>query len=327
MKKTLAILAYSIFLEICVHLITYNQFRLYDNWLHEIINHLGNILPLFLITSALVYVIFSLTDRGIMARKFLPKIIVDTTLSIGITIGIFALMLWCYGSFTSSIDIHYGSILAINFITLLMLEMLYYMSKRKIAERQAEQSKALAIQYQYDAFRAQVNPHFLFNSLNILIEIIHQNPQKAEEFTESLADIYHHVLRTHRSEKTPVADELAFLDSYIHILSIKYGNSLQVEVKREQASQQRQLVPFTMQILMENVSKHNIISEKQPMTVSILIGQDGITFCNRIQRKILKQQKQAGVGLKYLATQYSTFNKELIIEDNGTEFRVKAPYL
>lgn len=317
------ILFYSVFLEICVHLITYNQFRIYDNWKHEIINHLANIAPLILMTTASTAIVFFLTDRWIFARRFMLKLVVDIILTAAATIGAYLLMLWIVGIFTQGVEINYGSILAIYMITILMIEMVYYMLSANRASKKAEQAKRDAIQYQYDAFRAQVNPHFLFNSLNILMDIINSDKQKAVEFTEALSDIYRYVLSTHRRAKVTVSEEFAFLEAYIHILTLKYNQFLKVSVDHQHQSP-RYLVPFTMQVLMENVTKHNIISDRFPMTVSITVTEEGITMRNPVRRK---KSSGTGLGLRYIMTQYRTFGKSISVSDDGVNFTVKIPFI
>lgn len=327
-KKTglavVCVLAYSVFLEICEHLITYGTFRTYDNWRHELINHLANIAPLFLMTGAIALIIFYVTDRGILSRNFFLKLALDIVLTAAATIGAYLLMLWVIRFFASGVELAYGSILAVYLITLLMIEMLYYMLVTKKAYERAEQQKRRALQYQYDAFRAQVNPHFLFNSLNILMDIIENDKDKAGEFTQALADIYRYVLSTHRKTRVQVSEEMDFLESYIHILTLKYNNFLNVEIHKELTST-RYIIPFTMQILVENVTKHNIISDKYPMKVDIIVGEDCITVRNKIMLK--RNESGTGLGLRYIHTQYNSVGKTVSISNDGTYFTAKIPYL
>ncbi len=321
----LTILAYSVFLEVCVHLITYNQFRIYDNWKHEIINHLVNIVPLFLTSSACTAIVFSLTDRGIFARNFLLKLTVDIVLTAATVVCTYLLILWAIGALISSVEVNYANILAIYMITLLIIEMVYWMHSSRRASEKAEMEKRRALQYQYDAFRAQVNPHFLFNSLNILMDIIESDKDKAGEFTEALSDIYRYVLSTHRKARVLVSEEMSFLDSYIHILTLKYNNFLTVEISNTLKSP-RYVLPFMMQLLLENVTKHNVISDRHPMTVTISVEEDGITVRNPILRK-KNSTAGTGLGLKYIHAQYEAAGKQIGVTDDGEYFTAKIPYL
>lgn len=321
----LTILAYSIFLEVCVHLITYDQFRIYDNWMHELINHLVNIAPLFLGTSACTAVVFLLTDRGVFARHFLLKLSVDIVLTAAAVIGSYLLILWAIGALISGVEINYASMLAVYMITLLIIEMIYWMHSSRRASEKAELEKRRALQYQYDAFRAQVNPHFLFNSLNILMDIIENDKDRAGEFTEALSDIYRYVLSTHRKDRVLVSEEMAFLESYIHILTLKYNNFLTVDI-HQTIKAPRYVLPFMMQLLLENVTKHNIISDRHPMTVTIDVADEGITVRNPILRK-KNSSTGTGLGLKYIFTQYEAAGKSITVSDDGHFFTAKIPYL
>lgn len=323
--STLTILAYSIFLEVCVHLITYNQFRIYDNWRHEIINHLVNIAPLFLGTSACTAIVFYLTDRGVFARHFLYKLSVDIILTATSVAGSYMLILWAIEGVISHVDINYASMLAVYMITLLIIEMIYWMHSSRKASEKAEREKRRALQYQYDAFRAQVNPHFLFNSLNILMDIIENDREKAGEFTQALSDIYRYVLSTHRKDRVLVSEEISFLASYTHILTLKYNNFLTVDI-RNTLRAPRYVLPFMMQLLLENVTKHNIISDRHPMTVSIDVADEGITFRNPILRK-KSPSTGIGLGLKYISSQYEAAGKSITVSDDGNFFTAEIPYL
>ncbi|MBR5249814.1 MAG: histidine kinase [Bacteroidales bacterium] len=319
------ILAYSVFIEICIHLIIYNQFRIYDNWKHEIFNHLANILPIFIITLLSVLVVFMITDRGKLGKRYTWKLLVDIAVSLGITFGIYSIFWWYYRKITMGIEVNYGSILALHLITILIIEIIYYVQYTKGVENKAEQAKLLALQYQYDAFRAQVNPHFLFNSLNILMELIEQDKEKAVEFTDALADIYRHILQTHKKDRISVTEELEFLRSYTNILTLKYLHYLEVNIQVDY-TKPKYIIPFTTQILMENITKHNIISASQPMQVHIRVNDEGISIQNPIQRKI-NNRTNTGLGLQYISTQYASNNKELIVQDDGQTFTAIIPYL
>lgn len=321
----LTVLAYSIFLEVCVHLITYNQFRIYDNWRHEIINHLVNIAPLFLTTSACTAIVFFLTDRWIFARHFLLKLTVDIILTAAAVISSYLLILWAIKAFISGVEINYASLLAVYMITLLIIEMIYWMHSTRRASEKAELEKRRALQYQYDAFRAQVNPHFLFNSLNILMDIIENDKEKAGAFTEALSDIYRYVLSTHRKDRVLISEEMFFLDSYIHILTLKYNNFLTVDIHNTLKSP-RYVLPFMMQLLLENVTKHNIISDRHPMNVTIEVTQEEVTVRNPILRK-KNSSSGTGLGLKYIHAQYEAAGKKINVTDDGEYFTAKIPYL
>lgn len=318
------ILGYSIFLELCMHLIAYNTFLLYDDWKQELFNHIGNILPLLLMTAICIIVIFFITDTGIFSRRFGLKLIMDILLTSVMTFASFALLLYIYYQFVAYVEVEYGSLIAVWLITMLMLEMAYYMSQAKRTMAIAEQAKLEAIQYQYDAFRAQVNPHFLFNSLNMLIDIIETDKDNAVKYTEALSDIYRYVLTSHKKMRVTLSEELSFLESYIHIITLKYNHFLKVVIKND-IDTTKFIIPYTLQLLVENITKHNIISENNPMEVYININDEAIIIKNSIKRK--KCDTSTGLGLNYLFSLYKSCGRSISIKDDGQTFTAIIPYL
>lgn len=122
-----------------------------------------------------------------------------------------------------------------------------------------------------------------------------------------------------------VSDEMTFLDSYIHILTLKYNNFLTVEID-DTLKSPHYVLPFVMQLLLENVTKHNIISDRHPMTVTISVDEEGITVRNPILRK-KNSTAGTGLGLKYIYTQYEAAGKKIGVIDDGEYFTAKIPYL
>ena len=169
----------------------------------------------------------------------------------------------------------------------------------------------------------QVNPHFLFNSLNILMDIIENDKDRAGEFTEALSDIYRYVLSTHHRTRVTVSEEMSFLESYIHILTLKYNNFLEVDIN-DSLQGTRYIIPFTMQILLENVTKHNTISDRCPMKVTITVDNSGITVRNPVN---LRKSTGTGLGLRYLITQYEAAGRQFSASGDGKFFTAIIPYL
>lgn len=325
-----AVLAYSVFLELCLHLITYGMTLLYDNWVYEAVNHLANLLPIFLTTLVCVAVVFRVTDRGRLAGRFVLKLAVDLLLTAGLTVGIYVLLLGGYNLFVARVDVEYGSVLAVFLITMLMVELFYYMQYSRLAAEKAEQSRREAMQYQYEAFRAQFNPHFLFNSLSLLMEMIETDRERAVSYTGALSDIYRYVLQMHRKPRVTMSEELAFLRSYVQILELKYNHFLQVDVLRTgdtERDQQRYVVPFSLQILVENVTKHNVISDRYPMRVEVRVDDRSVTVSNPVRRKRAAAGSGTGLGLKYLQVQYAASGQAVEIRDRTDSFEVKIPYI
>ena len=219
-----------------------------------------------------------------------------------------------------------AGILVYYITTFLVAEMIYYIRHSREALRKAEYAKREVLQYKYDALRAHVNPHFLFNSLNVLVAIIDTDPPRASEFTIALSRMYRYVLAMQSKTTVQLSEELEFLGSYIHILKIKYGESFRIEINDTGNLDKKSVIPFTLQLLVENITKHNIITEKYPMQAVIEIGDDIMTVSNPVKRK-KNATRHLGIGLRYLSSQYLANGKVFDAEDDGERFTAKIPFL
>lgn len=180
----------------------------------------------------------------------------------------------------------------------------------------------------YTALQNQLNPHFLFNSLNTLISEIRYNPANAELFTQHLSDVYRYTLRCQNQRLTTLQEELEFLDSYIFLHQVRLGNCIHVDNRIPDSCLETQLPPLTIQLLAENVIKHNVIHEGKPMTIELFYLREDrmLVVRNRIQAK--KNVASSGTGLKNLAARYKLLcNRDIKIENDLKEFTVKIPLL
>lgn len=321
----LAVLGYAVFLRLCYCLLVHGTVLLYGGWKEEIIYHVANILPMAAMAGGCACIVFLVTDRGVLRERFFLKSCVDAVLTFILTWAGYFALLAIYRLFHQSWNVDYGGIIVIFLVTWLLTECFYYMIRSRRELKKAEYQKLRAVQYQFDPFRAQVNPHFLFNSLNMLMDIIETDTKKAGRFTEALSDIYRYVLQTHSKSSVCLSDEMAFLESYLHILGLKYNNFLSVRMEVSADCGKKRIVPFTMQLLIENVTKHNVISEKYPMEVKIDINEENIIIANRITRK--KNGVSSGLGLKYLQSQYEAAGKVFSVTDDGEYFTASVPYV
>jgi LytS/YehU family sensor histidine kinase len=227
-------------------------------------------------------------------------------------------------TFKPEIDPDATGIILYFVITYLIMEVLYSVRRSKDAFRDAETAKSEAILYQYDSLKAHVNPHFLFNSLNILLAMIDTDTRKASAFTISLSHIYRYILATQGKSMVTVADEMSFLESYIDILKIKYEDNLIVEIQDHEPYATKLMVPCTLQLLVENITKHNAISDKYPMHVMISMDEHRMTISNSIRLK--NNHAPEGFGLKYLASQYRANGKTFTVTNDGRTFVAAIPF-
>ena len=184
------------------------------------------------------------------------------------------------------------------------------------------------LQTQLDVLRHQVNPHFLFNSLNSLISLIDEDPRQAGMFAEELSSVYRYLLRSNESSLVSLATELEFIQSYYHLLKTRHGNSLTLVTRIHPGSESRQLPPLTLQLLIENAVKHNVILPEQPLTIALTTTeQQHLIVSNNLQRKPSRAISN-GVGLSNILSKYQILGHPTpIIEEDGGEFRVTLPLL
>ncbi len=186
-----------------------------------------------------------------------------------------------------------------------------------------EESSAKA---KYQALQSQLNPHFLFNNLNALISEIECDPANAVLFTRHLSDVYRYILQCSDQQLTTLHDELGFLDSYIFLHKVRLGDCIHVQNQIVPELRSKKVPPLTIQLLAENVIKHNVISQNKPMTIELSVD-DGY-LCVRNEIRIKKDAVPSGKGLRNLAMRYQLLcGSDIMVEQNDNRFTIKVPLL
>ena len=182
-------------------------------------------------------------------------------------------------------------------------------------------------QAQLEVLRNQVNPHFLFNSLNTLVSVIPEDSDTAVKFTENLASVYRYILEMKDKEIISIEDELKCIDAYRYLLSIRFGNHIQFDFQNLNNLEKKYIIPLSIQMLIENAIKHNIISQSKPLTIVIKIDSNQLVVSNNLQLKT-QNVKSTGVGLKNIKQRYQILaNKTIEIEKSEAQFSVRLPVL
>ncbi|QDK83592.1 sensor protein lytS [Spirosoma sp. KCTC 42546] len=195
----------------------------------------------------------------------------------------------------------------------------------ELAMQRLEQEKT---NVQLRALQAQVNPHFLFNSLNSLSALIDDDQGRASHFVDQLSQVYRYLLRTSNQALTTLASELDFIESYYHLLKTRHGSGLTLTVQVNPAYQAKLLPPFTLQLLVENAVKHNIVLANEPLRINIVTDDAGyLVVSNNLQRKRTPVLSN-GVGLSTILAQYQKLDQlpPDIIEGEG-RFTVRLPLI
>jgi LytS/YehU family sensor histidine kinase len=212
-----------------------------------------------------------------------------------------------------------------NIPILLAFELIYYFQSEQKAIADSEKAKREALLFEHETLRAQINPHFLFNSLNVLSSLIYMNPNNANKFTKALSKTYRYVLSLNQRPMVSVEEDLDALESYIFLMEMRFENSFSFTVAKMPNSEKNKIIPLTLQLLIENVFKHNVATEEMPLDIKITIGNEYITVENNIQPS--NDTDKGGIGLKYLTKQYKLYDREIAVEHTNSLFIVKIPYI
>lgn len=174
------------------------------------------------------------------------------------------------------------------------------------ARAQQDQEKARLAQYSYLKLKQQVNPHFLFNSLNVLDCLV--NEQKTEQsstYIHKLAGIYRYMIGSEDRTLVPLRDEMEFVGQYVDLMLVRFPKGLEVEIDIPESILSRNVVPCAVQMLVENATKHNVVSESKPLHIHIGIDEfDRLVVINNIRPKRTSRPDSTGLGLKYIQEQY-----------------------
>ncbi len=201
----------------------------------------------------------------------------------------------------------------------------FFMAWRELAIN-AEKLKRESLASKYESLKSQVNPHFLFNSLNALSNLVYQNQDLAVKFIKQLSDVYRYVLDTRTRELVSLQEELEFLNAYLFLQGIRFGENLKVNNKLN--GTQSYVPPLVFQLLIENAIKHNIISSEQPLTID-LFNEDGfLVVSNNLQRREVMREDSSGFGLDSIRQRYEYLSGKqvLVMEENG-KFIVRLPLI
>lgn len=219
-------------------------------------------------------------------------------------------------AFVSRINLFLNSINAIYFFN----------EKFKEKAIEAEKLKTLTTEARLQSVNSQLNPHFFFNNLSTLSVLIHQDPHSADQYLQKLSEIYRYILKNKNNELISLSEELDFLKKYMELLTIRFEESLQFSLDFEKSSHQKLIPPAVLQLLVENVVKHNYFTRKQPLEVILSADGDFLKIYNRKQPKEVVEFS-SGIGLQNISDRYRFFNSEIRIENEKDHFLVELPLI
>jgi hypothetical protein len=180
----------------------------------------------------------------------------------------------------------------------------------------------------FETLKSQIDPHFLFNSLNVLTSLIGENPLQAEKFTTKLSKVYRYVLEQRNKELIPISEELQFAKTYMELLQMRFEDALEFQVPSSVSNSDLKIVPLSLQLLLENAVKHNVVSSSKPLKISIFEEGGYLKIQNNINTKEAIGKKSTKVGLQNIADRYGLISDEEVhIENNNKTFTVSLPLL
>ena len=194
-----------------------------------------------------------------------------------------------------------------------------------IKNEQLERAKAEA---ELEALKNQIDPHFIFNSLNTLSHLIEEKPIKAKQFNDNLADVYRYILQNKARDLVLLREEMIFLENYFSLLKIRFEKAVQMKIIVDEKEIDQYLIPpISLQILAENAIKHNEFSETAPLVIAIELSNEELVIHNPVRKKILRKPSSK-IGLQNLRERYRLItNKEIRIKEEEKNFTVILPVL
>ena len=197
-------------------------------------------------------------------------------------------------------------------------------AKQEVVEQKLIAKSANA---QFESLKNQLDPHFLFNSLNVLDSLIEENPKQAQQFTNSMSKIYRYVLEQKDKELVSVEEEIDFAKTYCELLKTRFEDAVTFEFNISDEDKKGFVVPLSLQLLLENAIKHNFATSSKPLNIKIFAEKGNLIIENNLQTRELAN-KSTGVGLANIVSRYNLLtNRNVFVEKSETFFRVKLPIL
>jgi len=225
---------------------------------------------------------------------------------------------WIYHSTLYSVTIAFG--VSFFFTTIGFFQAW----KKSLLE--AERLKTEMLAYKYEALQNQINPHFLFNSFNVLSDLVYADQKLAVKFINQLSELFRYVLDTRDKELVHLSEELEFMNSYIYLLKTRFDHKLNIQIEINPEPDEM-IVPMALQMLIENAIKHNEVSEVKPLFVTVRKHEDFIEVTNNLQPKIVGEESKK-TGLRNIIQQFAFFtDQDIQIIPTETNFLVRLPVL
>jgi hypothetical protein len=227
-------------------------------------------------------------------------------------------------------DILFNSNSASFFSTLAIsaiYESSYLLSQLRHSVEEKEMLKRESLMAQLNALKTQVNPHFLFNNLNTLCSIIPDHPKQAVAFVQELSKVYRHILEVKDETSIPLREEMEVLQAYAFLLQTRFGENLQIEIAVPAGNMEDKVVPLSLQLLMENAIKHNIVSQDRPLQILVTVKDGKLMVSNNLQKKN-QLIESTGIGLNNIRNRYKMLTNQTVeVIELAESFSVSIPLI
>ncbi len=200
---------------------------------------------------------------------------------------------------------------------------------RALQKKEVKKQKIIAgtASARFDALKNQLDPHFLFNSLNVLTSLIEEDTDQAQKFTTSLSKVYRYVLEQKNKDLVTVDEELNFARTYVRLLKMRFEDSIVFEIPEKSGDPNAKIVPLSLQLLLENAVKHNVVTASKPLHIKVMEEDRMLVVHNNLQEKQVVK-KSSGVGLQNIKQRYGILtDREVVISKTNSEFSVGLPML
>ncbi|MEZ4944223.1 MAG: histidine kinase [Cyclobacteriaceae bacterium] len=203
----------------------------------------------------------------------------------------------------------------------------FFVNQYNDARFEAETLKKQTAEARFQALKNQINPHFLFNSFNVLSSLVYKDVDASSKFINQLSNVYRYLLFNQQNKVVQLFEEMKFIESYMYLLKIRFQDNLRFTIDIPEALNTTYIAPSTLQLLIENAIKHNVVSKNNPLHIKIASDSEHLIVQNTIQLKEVKEESSQ-LGLANIKSRYDYLGGKdaLVIESNG-EFKVKIPIL
>ena len=233
--------------------------------------------------------------------------------------------------FDASIVQDFPLLFLVSLLAQITLYCLIYVINYAVAARTEmyqEREKANTAQYRYLKLKRQVDPHFLFNSLNILDCLVcEEKTEQASTYIHKLAGIYRYMIKSEDEDIVPLRDELIFVNQYVDLIRLRFPEGFEVNVEVPEEAMSRYILPCSIQLLIENATKHNAVNRDNPLVINIKVEDSCVCVSNNLIPKVTRSDS-TGLGQKYISQQYMDLSgKEIEIRSENGLYCVTLPLL